>query len=87
MPKNKKYAGMKQPDKIKTPMGIWINNRYAGMRISKNTNISDFHWLCDPESKKTHTSMVIRTPDNDGHDNPARIRAAKTQARHIAKRY
>lgn len=35
---------------------------------------------------KTHTSPVEYTPENDGHDNPTRLRHAATKARHAANR-
>jgi len=34
--------------------------------------------------KKTHTSKIAYTPENDGHDNPARMRHAITKARHAS---
>lgn len=35
-----------------------------------------------PIMGKPHTNPILYTPDNDGHDNPARLRHAATKARH-----
>ncbi len=88
MPKNKQHAGRTLPEYVLNSAGVWVKSKFAGARVGKNTNILDHHWLHDGEKNnhKTHTSPVVRTKQNDGHTNPARIRHAATKAAHAIKR-
>ena len=85
MPKNSKPRGMCQPAQVLNSLGKWVNNKFAGMRISRNTNVTDFTRFSTESTKRskgTHTSPVKRTKFNDGHDNQTRLRHAATKAWH-----
>lgn len=86
MPKNKQYAGMRQPSHVLNSAGSWVKSKFAGMRTRKNTRLSDLHWLKLGRKKTTHTSPIARTVHNDGHNNPTRMRNARTKRIHTAKR-
>lgn len=86
MPKNTKTKGHRMPDEAMTNVGTWIKSKFAGMRIGKNTVVSDHHCFgLHRKSKRTHTSPVQRTEFNDGHDAKVRIRHAATKAAHVAR--
>jgi len=71
MPNNTKPAGMKQEPKIQVAPGVWINNKFAGMRLRKNTRPSDVQKLNAHAGKYSHTSPIKRHSGNDGLYNPA----------------
>ena len=85
MPKNSKTRGMRQPEQVLNSLGKWVNNKFAGMRVQHNTLISDKEQFGVQRVKKTHTSPVERHSQNDGHDNPTRMRNARTKRAHSAK--
>ena len=82
MPKNTKSAGVRQPEKVLNSLGKWVNNKFAGMRTSHNTRISDYQQFNLGRKKVTHTSPVAYDKFNDGHDNPTRMRHAATKVAH-----
>ena len=84
MPKNVRTY-RKLPQMIRNPIGLWIASKFGGLQLGKNTNVSDIHHLNDNAGEHTHTSPVIRTIENSGYTNPARLRAAKTKAYHATK--
>ncbi len=88
MPKNTRPAGRGLPEYVLNSMGVWVRSKFAGARLNKNSRISDHQWLQEGEKhkRKTHTSPIVRTKQNDGHDNPARMRHERTKRVHAAKR-
>ncbi len=79
MPGNKKQRGMKVLDQIRIHTGAWVNNMITGTRMGKNSTLFDSQCYTRDRKNITHTSPIKRTPENDGHDNPARMRAAATK--------
>lgn len=64
-----------------------IRRKNGNKVYNKNTTGRRGIWLPDGSrhilpSPRTHTSPVIRTPENDGHDNPTRLRHQATRERH-----
>lgn len=81
MPKNTTPAGVRLPKKVLNSLGKWVNNKFAGIRLGKNSCLADSR----PElarKKLTHTSPIVRTPENDGHNNLTRLRHAATKRMH-----
>lgn len=86
MPRSKQYAGMRMGTHVINSAGVWVKSKFAKMRLHKNSRVSDYEYLNVDRVKKTHTSPVVRTKENDGHDNPTRMRHARTKAFHAANR-
>ena len=88
MPKNKQPAGRALPEYVMNSMGVWVRSKFAGMRVGKNTNVSDYGDLhiVNRHKRKTHTSPVVRTEQNSGAGNPTRMRHAATKAMHGLRR-
>ena len=82
MPKNTKPRGMRSPEQVLNSVGKWVNSKFAGMNVGKNTNLSDIGVFKLGRKNKTHTSPIAYNKFNDGHDNPARIRHAATKIAH-----
>jgi hypothetical protein len=66
MPKSKHYAGRPMDSHVMNSAGVWVRSKFAGMRIGKNTRVSDYQDLAAGRKKRTHTSPVIRTKANSG---------------------
>ena len=79
MPKNKKP---KSPYYGGAIMSRHTPSNIALMRIGKNTHSSDMQETNIYAGLFSHTSPIARTTGNDGHDNPARQRHARTKAWH-----
>ena len=82
MPKNTKPRGMRSPEQVLNSLGKWVNSKFAGMNVGKNTNLSDLGVFKLGRKKKTHTSPIAYNKFNDGHDNPTRMRHAATKVAH-----
>lgn len=80
--KSKKTRGMRQADEVLTSLGKWVVNKFCGMRLQGNSQVWDVSRRHLNRVRTSHTSPVIRTPENDGHDNPTRLRHAATKRMH-----
>lgn len=85
MPTNTIHAGMRMPSHVMNSMGVWISNKFAGMRLGKNTRISDIQRMHLGRKKLTPTSPIVRTKQNDGHANLSRMRNKRTKRIKVAK--
>jgi len=86
MPKNTTPKGMRSSLIVLNSAGVWVNSKFAGLRICKNTRISDIQHFGAARVKTTHTSPIVRSPYNDGHNNPTRMRHAATKAAHAIRK-
>lgn len=86
MKKAKSIRRLLSPAMILSIIGTWVPNKFAGMRVNKAEYKAHVRGSRGRRNRRTHTTPVIRTPENDGHNNPTRMRHAATKARHAAKR-
>jgi hypothetical protein len=86
MPKNKSNRRLLIPAMMLSAIGTWVPNKFAGMRVTKGEYKAHVRGSSGRTNRRTHTTPVVRTPENDGHNNPTRMRHAATKARHAARR-